>query len=55
LQRKSDGKENKKVGEVIGVDVPYEEPEKPDLVIDSQLLNPKESSAEILELLKLNS
>lgn len=51
LKRKSDGKEKGMVGEVIGVDVPYEEPEKPELIIDSQKLEPKECAEEILRLL----
>jgi len=53
LERKSKGKNDKSVGEVVGVDVPYEEPEKPDLVIDSQSLDEVESSKMILKLLKL--
>ncbi len=53
MERKSKGMDDKSVGEVAGVDVPYEEPEKPDLVIDSQLLDEVESSKMILKLLKL--
>jgi adenylylsulfate kinase len=40
------------LGEVIGVNVEYEEPRKPDLVIESDKLGLKESADEILKLLK---
>lgn len=51
MERKAEGIKKNGVGEVVGVDVPYEEPEKPELVIDSQLLDPKKSALEILKLL----
>jgi len=50
LERKLVGKKKKSVGQVIGVDVPFEEPDKPDLVIESYKFDPKESSAKILKL-----
>jgi adenylylsulfate kinase len=52
LERIKDGKEIDGLGEVIGVDVEYEEPKQPDLVIDSEKLTPEESSKEILKFLK---
>ena len=38
---------------MIGVDVEYEEPEKPELIIESDKLNPVESSEKIFHLLKV--
>ena len=51
LERKLGGKKKKLVGEVIGVDVPFEEPDKPELTIESYKFDPKESSVKILKLL----
>jgi adenylylsulfate kinase len=51
LERKLSGKKKKSVGQVIGVDVPFEEPDKPELVIESYKFDPKESSVKILRLL----
>jgi adenylylsulfate kinase len=39
------------IGEMIGVDVSYEEPEKPELIIESDKLNPKESSEKIFQFI----
>jgi adenylylsulfate kinase len=36
--------EKTEVGEVIGVDVPYEEPENPELVIESEKVTPEEGA-----------
>jgi adenylylsulfate kinase-like enzyme len=41
------------VGDVIGVDVQYEEPVNPDFVIDSDKLDSEESSEKIIQLLNL--
>ena len=51
LDRKLGGKKRKSVGEVIGVDVPFEESNKPDLIIESYKFDPKESAIKILKLL----
>jgi len=51
LQR-LEGKKIKLVGEVIGVDVPYEAPKKPDLTIDSERMNPKVAAEKIAQILK---
>jgi adenylylsulfate kinase len=51
LERKLGGKKKKLVGQVIGVDVPFEESDKPDLVIESYRFDPRESSRKILRLL----
>ncbi len=53
LKRKENGIEANGLGEVIGVDVEYEEPEKPDLIIESNKLDPIESSEKIFHLLKV--
>lgn len=52
LRRMKEGKEIDGLGEVIGVDVEYEKPKKPDLVIESDKLSPKESSEKIFRLLE---
>lgn len=43
--------EKSEVGEVIGVDVPYEEPEHPELVIESDKVTPEEGALLIYEML----
>jgi adenylylsulfate kinase len=43
--------EKSEVGEVIGVDVPYEGPETPDIVIESDKMNPEEGARAIYEVL----
>jgi adenylylsulfate kinase len=53
LERVRTGKKIKLVGDVIGIDVPYEEPVNPDFVIDSDKLDPEESSEKIIQLLNL--
>jgi adenylylsulfate kinase len=53
LERVKTGKKIKLVGDVIGIDVPYEEPENPDFIIDSDKLDPEESSKKIIQLLNL--
>jgi adenylylsulfate kinase len=51
LNRKSRSKKKRLVGQVIGIDVPFEEPDKPELLIESYKFNPEESSKKILKLL----
>jgi len=53
LERMKSGKRIVGLGEVIGVDVEYEKPEKPELIIESDKLDPKESSEKIFQFLKL--
>jgi adenylylsulfate kinase len=52
LKRKEKGKDIEGLGQMIGIDVEYEEPENPDLIIESDKLNPRESSEKIFQLLK---
>jgi len=52
LKRIKEGKDIDGLGQMIGVDVPYEESDNPDLVIHSDILNPKESSKIILQSMK---
>jgi len=52
LERKLTGKRKKLVGEVIGIDIPFEEPDKPDLLIEAYKFDPKESSEKIYQLIK---
>ena len=51
LQR-AEGRKVKLVGEVVGVDVKYEAPKKPDLIIDSEKISPETAAAKIARLLK---
>ena len=52
LRRLQTGEEVEGLGEVIGIDVKYEEPENPELVVESDKLSPEESSEKIFKLLK---
>jgi adenylylsulfate kinase len=52
LKRMKEGKDIDGLGQMIGIDVPYEESEKPDLIIESNKLDPEESSELILQSLK---
>ena len=52
LERKKTGKVFDGLGEVVGVDVPYEENEKAELVIDSTRKTPEEVSELILNEIK---
>jgi adenylylsulfate kinase len=52
IERLKTGKKIEPLGEVIGIDVPYEESDNPDLVVDSDKLNVKESSERIFQLIK---
>lgn len=52
LERLRYGKEQERLGEVIGIDVPYEEPEKPEIVIESNKVRPNEGARLILEEMK---
>ena len=53
LEGMKSGKRIVGLGEVIGVDVEYEEPDKPELIIESDKLTPEESSEKILQFLNL--
>ena len=53
LERFKTGKRIAGLGDVIGIDVSYEEPNKPELVIESDKLTPKESSERIFQFLNL--
>jgi len=53
LERMKSSKRIVGLGEVIGVDVEYEEPDKPELTIESDKLGSKESSEKIFQFLKL--
>ena len=48
LERKKTGKDFPGLGEVIGVDVPYEEYKKADIIIESDKLSSEEAAREIL-------
>jgi adenylylsulfate kinase-like enzyme len=48
LERKRTGKDFPGLGEVIGVDIPYEESKEADIVIESDKLTPEEAAQEIL-------
>jgi len=52
IGRKKNGVIIDGLGEMIGIDVKYEEPKKPDLVIESDKTNPKTSSEKIFKFLK---
>ena len=52
LKRKENGSKVNGLGQVIGVDVEYEESENPDLVIESDKFDPEKSSERIFQLLK---
>jgi len=49
LERKRTGRKFPGLGEVVGVDVPYEENENAEIVIDSEKLEPREAAGIILE------
>jgi adenylylsulfate kinase len=50
-QERGESVEKSEVGDVIGVDVLYEEPEHPELVIDSDKITPKEGAVLIYDRL----
>ena len=52
LERKKTGKIFEGVGQVVGVDVPYEENKNAEIVIDSEEMGPKEAADKILSELK---
>ncbi len=52
LERKKTGKQFIGLGKVVGVDVPFEENESTEIVIDSEKLGPKEAAGIIFEELK---
>ncbi|MCX8191975.1 MAG: adenylyl-sulfate kinase [Nitrososphaerales archaeon] len=51
LERLKSGKEKAGLGEVPGVDVPYEEPLNPEIVIESDKIQPSEAASIILDKL----
>ena len=53
MARLKSGKKFKRPGEVIGIDVPYEEPKSPDIVIESDKKTTKGSANEIFSRIKL--
>jgi len=53
LRRLQTGEKVEGLGEVIGIDVKYEEPENPELVVESDKLSPEESSGIIFKFLKI--
>ena len=52
IERKKTGKIFEGVGQVVGVDVPYEEDKNAEIVIDSEELGPKEAADKIFSELK---
>lgn len=52
MKRLETGEKSDAVGQMIGIDVPYEEPDNPELMIDSEKLNIKESSNKIFQMIK---
>ena len=52
MRRRDIGEHVDGLGEVVGIDVPYEEPEEPELIVDSDKLKPEESSDKVFELIK---
>ena len=51
MKRLKNGKKVRGVGQMIGIDVPYEESERPELIIDSHKLDIKESSEIIFQMI----
>jgi adenylylsulfate kinase len=51
LERKKSGMKNRNVGQVIGIDVPYEENATAEIVIDSETIGPNRAALKVLELL----
>lgn len=52
MKRLKTGEKTDGIGQMIGIDIPYEESESPELVIDSEKLNIKESSDKIFQMIK---
>jgi adenylylsulfate kinase-like enzyme len=52
LERKASGKKFEKLGNVVGIDVEYEENANAEVVIDSSILGPKEAAEKIVSVLK---
>jgi len=52
IRRKRGEKIMEDIGEVIGIDVEYEEPKKPEFVIQSDNLNSKKSAEKVFKFLK---
>ncbi len=55
MERLKSGKRFRGLGEVPGVDIPYEETEKPEIVVDSDKNQPIESALEIFSRLRESS
>jgi adenylylsulfate kinase len=51
MNRIKTGEKVDAVGEVIGIDITYEEPNNPELIIEADKLNPKESSDKIFQMI----
>lgn len=51
MERLKTGKKVRGVGQIIGIDVPFEESERPELMIDSHKLSIKESSEKIFQMI----
>jgi adenylylsulfate kinase len=51
LERKKTGKDSPELGEVVGVDIPYEENDKAEVVIDSEKLSAEEAAKVIFDKL----
>ena len=52
IERMKNGEKINGVGQMIGIDVPYEEPDNPEMIIDSDKLSIKESSDKIFQMIK---
>jgi len=50
--RRMNGEKVNGIGLMIGIDVPYEESDNPELIIDSEKVNIKESSDKIFQIIK---
>jgi adenylylsulfate kinase len=50
--KRLEGEKVELVGEMIGIDVPYEEPEKPELVVESEKTEPTDAAKQVLELIE---
>ena len=50
--KRLEGEKVELMGEMIGIDVPYEEPLSPELTIDAEMTTPEDAAKKILELVK---
>lgn len=51
MERLKTGKKVRGMGQMIGIDIPFEESERPELIIDSHKLSIKESSEKIFQMI----